>query len=181
MIAVAVVFAGGDILLVVIFVFVVVVVGSIATVMVRVVRVVVVVVVVVGSTVCGGVALFVQFLLGNGLAPFHLGRVSSCSPILANDTGEFTTARFAKELGSSKRTTLAGRKRRQVLDQIATVATCSNGISVVVDCTSCTSYDFVLILVIGCRGTGSAMACSEVGGGVAAMGEHVVARGTLTL
>lgn len=69
MIAVAVVFAGGDILLVVIFVFVVVVVGSIATVMVRVVRVVVVVV---GSTVCGGVALFVQFLLGNGLASFHL-------------------------------------------------------------------------------------------------------------
>ena len=178
MIAVAVVFAGGDILLVVIFVFVVVVVGSIATVMVRVVRVVVVVV---GSTVCGGVALFVQFLLGNGLAPFHLGRVSSCSPILANDTGEFTTARLAKELGSSKRATLAGRKRRQVLDQIATVATCSNGISVVVDCTSSTSDDFVLILVIGCRGTGSAMAGSEVGGGVAAMGEHVVARGTLTL
>ena len=179
MIAVAVVFAGGDILLVVIFVFVVVVVGSIATVMVRVVRVVVVVVV--GSTVCGGVALFVQFLLGNGLAPFHLGRVSSCSPILANDTGEFTTARFAKELGSSKRATLAGRKRRQVLDQIATVATCSNGISVVVDCTSCTSDDFVIILVIGCRGTGSAVAGSKVGGGVAAMGEHVVARGTLTL
>ena len=177
MIAVAVVFAGGDILLVVIFVFVVVVVGSIATVMVR-----VVVRVVVGSTVCGGVALFVQFLLGNGLAPLHLGGVSSCSPILANDTGEFTTARFAKELGSSKRTTLAGRKRRQVLYQIATVATCSNGISVVADCTtSCTSDDFILILVIGCRGTGSAMTCSKVGGGVAAMGEHVVARGTLTL
>ena len=150
MIAVAVVFAGGDILLVVIFVFVVVVVGSIATVVV--VRVVVVVVVVVvGSTICGGVALFVQFLLGNGLAPFHLGRVSSCSPILANDTGEFTTARFAKELGSSKRATLAGRKRRQVLDQIATVATRANGISVVVDCTSSTSDDFFLILVVGCR------------------------------